>query len=51
VQASKDQLAAGRAVGEVAADLGFADQSHFTRVFRRHVRTTPARFQRLSSAR
>jgi AraC-like DNA-binding protein len=51
VRASKDQLAGGRPVGDVAADLGFADQSHFTRVFRRQVRTTPARFQRLSTQR
>ena len=50
VRASKDQLAGGRPVGDVAADLGFADQSHFTRVFRQHVRTTPGRFQRLSRA-
>jgi len=30
---------------EIAADAGFADQSHFTRVFRRHVGTTPARYR------
>jgi AraC family transcriptional regulator len=30
---------------EIAADAGFADQSHFTRVFRRQVGTTPARYR------
>ena len=30
----------------IAAECGFADQSHFTRVFRRLAGTTPARFRR-----
>ncbi len=30
----------------IAAECGFADQSHFTRVFRRMAGTTPARFRR-----
>jgi AraC family transcriptional regulator len=29
----------------VATEAGFADQSHFTRVFKRYVGTTPARFR------
>ncbi len=33
-------------IAAVATDLGFADQSHFTRVFRRHTGTTPARYRR-----
>src|SRR5256885_155059 len=32
-------------LAEIAANAGFADQSHFTRVFRRHVGTTPARYR------
>jgi AraC family transcriptional regulator len=32
-------------LAEIAASAGFADQSHFTRVFRRHVGTTPARYR------
>jgi AraC family transcriptional regulator len=32
-------------LAEIAARAGFADQSHFTRVFRRHVGTTPARYR------
>jgi AraC family transcriptional regulator len=30
----------------IAAECGFADQSHFTRIFRRMTGTTPARFRR-----
>lgn len=32
-------------LAEIAARAGFADQSHFTRVFRRHTGTTPKRFR------
>lgn len=34
-----------RPIAEIAMEAGFADQSHFTRLFRRHVGTTPARFR------
>jgi AraC family transcriptional regulator len=34
-----------RPIAEIAAEAGFADQSHFTRLFKRHVGTTPARFR------
>jgi transcriptional regulator GlxA family with amidase domain len=33
-------------IAEVAAATGFADQSHFTRVFREHVGSTPKVWQR-----
>lgn len=33
----------------IAAECGFADQSHFTRVFRRMAGTTPARFRKAVS--
>jgi AraC family transcriptional regulator len=36
----------GRSVADVAAQAGFADQSHFTRVFRRLTGTTPAAYRR-----
>jgi AraC family transcriptional regulator len=32
-------------IADIAATAGFADQSHFTRIFRRHVGTTPARYR------
>lgn len=34
-----------RPLAEIAAAAGFADQSHFTRLFRRYVGTTPAMFR------
>jgi AraC family transcriptional regulator len=34
-----------RPIAEIATAAGFADQSHFTRLFRRHLGTTPARFR------
>jgi AraC family transcriptional regulator len=36
-------------LAELALRCGFADQSHLTRVFRRHTGTTPARYRRLRS--
>ena len=36
------QLRGGQAIADVAAQLGFADQSHFTRLFRAEYRCTPA---------
>jgi AraC family transcriptional regulator len=32
-------------VANIAAECGFADQSHFTRMFRRMAATTPQRFR------
>lgn len=34
------------ALTEVAAETGFSDQAHFTKVFRKHVGTTPARWRK-----
>lgn len=38
-------LQSGRAVVEVAAQTGFSDQSHFTRVFRQQTSLTPKAYQ------
>jgi AraC-like DNA-binding protein len=38
-------------LAEIAASAGFADQSHFTRVFRRQVGTTPARYREQAQSR
>jgi AraC-like DNA-binding protein len=36
---------------EVACDAGFADQAHFTRMFKAAFGLTPARYRALSAAR
>jgi AraC family transcriptional regulator len=42
-----ERLAAGNAsLAAIAVELGFADQSHFTRVFRRQLGITPGAWQR-----
>ncbi|MFS2116612.1 helix-turn-helix domain-containing protein, partial [Herbaspirillum frisingense] len=40
-------LAAGHDPAQVAADAGFADQSHLGRWFRRAYRITPAAYRRV----
>jgi AraC family transcriptional regulator len=43
-----EQLALDRAsLAEIALRAGFADQSHFTRAFRRHAGVTPGRYREL----
>lgn len=39
-------ILAGRALADVAAEAGFADQSHLTRLFARSYGTTPGRYAR-----
>jgi AraC family transcriptional regulator len=36
----------GTSISELALNLGFSDQSHFSRAFRRMTGTTPKRYQR-----
>lgn len=45
IDAAKRKLAAGESIIQVAVDLGFSDQSHFTRLFSRVVGATPAQYQ------
>jgi AraC family transcriptional regulator len=40
-----------RRMCDVAAELGFCDQSHFTRIFRRTMGVTPGEYARLCSTR
>lgn len=43
------RLAGSRdSVARIAMDEGFADQSHFTRAFKRHTGVTPARYRRIA---
>jgi len=44
---ARRRLAMGHLPAEVAADLGFADQSHLGRWFKRACQLTPARYQQL----
>lgn len=48
IRRARDLLFRGYAVGEVAAMLGFSDQSHLNRHFKRIVGVTPREFVRLS---
>ncbi|ADU61723.1 MAG: AraC family transcriptional regulator [Pseudodesulfovibrio sp.] len=42
---AKVLLAQGEPISQVAAEVGFADQSHFTRVFRQFTGATPRQYQ------
>lgn len=44
VQRAKRRLAAGEPAATVAAEVGFADQSHLTRHFKRQVGVTPGQY-------
>ena len=44
IDAARRRLLDGEPVASVAVGVGFHDQPHFTRQFRRHVGTTPARY-------
>ncbi|MGH7630000.1 MAG: helix-turn-helix transcriptional regulator [Gemmatimonadales bacterium] len=46
ITAACDQLRNSRkSIAEIAADTGFADQSHLTRALRNHIGMTPARYR------
>ncbi|MEK6291998.1 MAG: helix-turn-helix domain-containing protein, partial [Paraburkholderia tropica] len=47
LRAARRLLAAGRTPAQVAAEVGFADQSHLGRWFRRAYRMTPAAYRRM----
>ena len=44
---AREQLARRRPLGEVALDAGFADQAHFSRMFKAAFGLTPARYRAL----
>jgi AraC-like DNA-binding protein len=45
IEAARGLLLEGQSVARVAADVGFHDQAHFTRHFKRHVGTTPGTYR------
>jgi AraC-like DNA-binding protein len=45
---AREQIARRRPLGEVALDAGFADQAHFSRMFKAAFGLTPARYRALS---
>jgi AraC-like DNA-binding protein len=51
LEAARRQIHLDRPLAEVAADAGFADQAHFTRVFKAAVGLTPARYRALGTRR
>ncbi|TXS57617.1 helix-turn-helix transcriptional regulator [Streptomyces sp. t39] len=51
VDLARRRLLAGQPPGEVAAALGFYDQPHFTRHFKRILGTTPGRYARTATGR
>jgi AraC-like DNA-binding protein len=44
---AREQIAGHRALVEVALEAGFADQAHFTRMFKAAFGLTPARYSAL----
>lgn len=50
INRAKDRLVRGEAMGRIAQDLGFYDQSHFSKTFKRYVRVSPSQFKRDSIA-
>ena len=48
LEQAKQRLLDGQAISEVALETGFADQSHFTRHFKRSVGITPGQYNRRS---
>lgn len=50
IEEAKRSLCAGQAAGHVAVEVGFADQSHLIRSFRRYTGTTPTRYAARSLA-
>ena len=47
INRARQLLSKGMSIAETAARMGFADQSHFTRKFKRSVGMTPGKYQKL----
>lgn len=51
IERAKSRLRKGGGLADIAFELGYTDQSHFTRKFKQHQGTTPGEYRRLTSAR
>jgi AraC-like DNA-binding protein len=47
IRRARKRLAGPQGLAEIAADMGFADQSHFTRVFKRIVGVSPGAWRKI----
>jgi AraC-like DNA-binding protein len=45
IQHARTQLKSGRLIVDVAHELGFADQAHFQRAFKKHLAATPGQYR------
>ena len=45
LEAARDRILAGQPLADVAAEVGFYDQAHLTRRFRRFLGTTPGQYR------
>lgn len=45
IEHGRIKLLRGRPIAEVAVDVGFADQAHFQRAFKRHLAATPGQYR------
>lgn len=50
LDAARDRILRGQPLADVAAEVGFVDQAHLTRRFRRFLGTTPGQFARSQQA-
>lgn len=48
VNLGKQLLAEGQPISQIAIEVGFADQSHFSRVFKQYTGATPSQYQAVS---
>ncbi|NIB40483.1 AraC family transcriptional regulator [Pseudomaricurvus alkylphenolicus] len=46
INQAKVLLREGQSISQVAQSMGFSDQSHLNRIFKRHVASTPRRYQK-----
>jgi len=44
-QHARTQLKNGSLIADVAHELGFADQAHFQRAFKKHLAATPGQYR------